>query len=220
MARSFVANDRLAWFSTLPMGNITGGTTTCSVALRMKTTSVTANVHVNSRWDSGSRNGFGLLLNTTANKLQLAAYNATTLQVNMTGTTTVNNGAWHSVILLLNGTTTTLQSMYVDGVLDASVTSSGAWLTNDVWWVFGTDFNAFWGKPVIDYADAGYWTGRHLSADEIAAYAKGCSASNFRANLTAYAPMAREIRDLRGNALQANSGTTASDHPRVIGSLT
>lgn len=217
MARSFAGGtDRVSY--TDVMANMGGPTT---VAFRFKTTQATANVQLFGRWNGSSRNGFAVLLNTTANKLQYVAYGGTSPTVDFTGTTTVNDGTWHSIIILANNLNAAANSFYIDGVSQGSANSSAAWnCLGSNYDMFGDSADTFWATYVGEIADHGHWDGIHLDATEIAAFTSGISARQIRpASLTACAPMVRDYRCLRGNSSPSVVGTTVTDHPRVIGSM-
>jgi hypothetical protein len=55
-----------------------------------------------------------------------------------------------------------------------------------------------------------------LSASDAAALATGASPRLVRPDgLVMYAPLVRELLDLRGTATLTNNGTTVTDHPRI-----
>ena len=75
-----------------------GWLSTGCFSFRMKTTQTTANVVPASIWSTGSRNGFGFILNNTANKLLAQGYGADAgppVGISFLSTTSVNDGNWH-----------------------------------------------------------------------------------------------------------------------------
>jgi prepilin-type processing-associated H-X9-DG protein len=217
MARNFAAaTDRIAYEST----NILVGNPV-SVAFRIKTTQATANVQLAARWSNTSRNGWGVILNNLgANKITIVAYDAGTQRVSATGTTTVNDGNWHSIVATFNGNNGAANVLYVDGVQDATANSSAVWSASNHLVAGGDSYDAFWPTFAGDMADFGYWVNTTLSADDAAAYARGFSAKAIRTPYV-YAPWVRDHQARTAQAIAPSgfSGTTVTDHPRVIGSL-
>lgn len=214
MARTFAGgSDRINCANTTPASSQT-------VALRIKTSQATANTILAARWTSGSRSGWSLIMNNTANKVTINAWNASFQRVNYPGTTTVNDGNWHTLVAMFSVGTNDPNYLYVDGVLDASGITSGTA------WAIGLDLNlswgniGFWAPYVGEMADVGVWTNVHLTADEIAAYHKGFSPKNLRPDaLEIYMPLVRDPADRCGAPTNLFGATSVSDHPRVIGSL-
>ena len=66
-------------------------------------------------------------------------------------------------------------------------------------------------------AEAAIWNAA-LTDDEILSLAKGFTPDQIRPqNLVFYAPLIRELQDLRGGlTITNNNGATVSNHPRVI----
>ncbi len=73
----------------------------------------------------------GLTLSAAFTKAVFTVRDNSNIQVSVTGTTTINNNAWHHLVGVRN-TTTNLMSLYVDGILDGSANgaSLGALTTN------------------------------------------------------------------------------------------
>lgn len=217
MARNFAGgSDRISY----PAANL-GTVSIFAFALRFRTTQATANTLLAARWNSSSRQGWGIILNNTAGKLLAIAYDGTTQILNTgAGATTVNDGNWHT--LVFTGSNQNGQSclLYVDSALDASGVNAGSWpLSQDI--NLGWGSLGFWASYVGDQADAAYWNSAQLTADEAISYHRGFSAGLIRpANQTLYAPLVRDHQARRGVfASTTLLGTTVSDHPRVIGSL-
>jgi len=115
--------DKVAYGGSGYLGHVLG-----CIAFWMRTTQATANAVPISIWNSSSRNGFGFLLNNTANKLTVQCYNTTgTPSINMTGTATMNGGGWKHVALNWNQNNGGTNTCYVDGVSDSTANSSPAW---------------------------------------------------------------------------------------------
>lgn len=191
-----------------------------ALALRFKTTQTTTNAELIGYHNSSTRNGFGIILNNTAGKVTVVAYDATTQRLNMTGTTTVNDGNWHSLVLSANAVNGGTNTLYIDGVQDATANSSAQWgaaANSDL--TLGDSLDTFWPSPVADAADFAFWNGAILTVEEAAAYHKGFSARHFKLdNLETYAPLVRSANCLMGKTTTV-TGTTVVDHPRVIGSM-
>jgi hypothetical protein len=217
MARSFAGGtDRIAWTGLPDLSTIDAS----AVAFRFRTSQSGTSVQIAARWSSVSRAGWGILLNT--NKLQYVVYDGTTLRVNFTGATTINDGNWHNAVALLDGRSGQTNYLYVDGNLEGSGASAFNWGNSGNPLTFGDSYDAFWGSYNGEIADVGYWRGAQPNADEIAAYNKGYSARFIRPQFMAlYAPLVRDHQDRKGLAIASSgfSGTTVSDHPRVIGSM-
>lgn len=174
MAFSFASGD----FVTIPYeGTVWPSfnvTPVWTVVYWMRTTSGTSNESTYSRSQSNSSFGYNMFFNNTANKLS-TQFNGGAGQVGiMTGTKTINDGNWHHVALVSNGASGTLQSQYVDGVLDASTTTGGAFNSSaaNTDGRLGKALDPFWGNYVGDLAEFAAWPFA-LTADEIAYLASG-----------------------------------------------
>lgn len=217
MARNFAGGtDRIAYYSTL-LDSISGSAV--SVAARFKTSSATANAQVLAHWNSGSRRGWGLILNNPAGKILLNAYdNAEAFGIR--STTSVNDGNWHSIVCTMSKSSGQPNIMYIDGVQESTANSGIGWSnlsTNP--FTCGDSYDGFWGSYNGELADIGYWDGI-LTPGEAAACGKGFSPPRVRqAGLKLYVPMVRDNLCRAGNGVSAISGTTVTDHPRVIGSM-
>jgi hypothetical protein len=189
-------------------------------ALRMKSTQATANVLVAAKWNSSSRNGWGLLLNDTANKITAQGWGASSVRVNIHSTTSVNDGNWHHIAFNYNRNNGGSNQLYVDGVQEASANSSSDWNTlGPGFWLELGHHPSFWATLVGDLCEVAEWQGFQLSADEIAAMAKDFAPPAVRKNgLSLYAPLVRDTRSPVNNDITV-VGTTVTDHPRVIGGM-
>lgn len=221
MARSFAGGtDRLNYGgTTLGATKSLGG---CH--FRMKTTQVTVNAVPLSLWTAGSRSGIGFLLNNTLNKMTVQCYGGTgTPAISMTSSQSVNDGAWHDIVLNWNMANGGNNALYIDGAAAVNANAGAAWFGSvDSLPYLGDSNDPFWPSFVGEIAELAYWFDRQLVADEIAALAKGFSPLSIfppgaGGGLAFYAPLVRDAEDhLRGGSL-SSVGTTVSDHPRIIG---
>lgn len=74
--------------------------------------------------DGTTQGGLGIILNPNNTIKVLARFAGGNLNFN--GSTLIQNGTWYHVAILYSGTTTNTIAIYVNGVLDTSVTTSGA----------------------------------------------------------------------------------------------
>lgn len=186
MARLFGSSDII-----LGPVNSVFDTTPATLAFWMNTTQSTSNVEFASRHSaSSSLNGFGLIMNNTAGKLQLYGKNASTQVFGTNGSATVNDGKWHHVALVVDTSTTSNANIcYVDGVVDATMTASAGWSMSGQALRFGKSNDTFWSGYVGNIAEAAWWNVK-LTAAEIAALAGGIIPARVRpGSLQLYAPM-------------------------------
>lgn len=191
-----------------------------AIAFRFKTTQATANVMIVSQWSGGSRNGWGFILNNTAGTLRAQCYgtSAGNIGFEWPSTATINDGAWHSIVLNFNTANGQSNEYFVDGVTEHQANSAVTWtnnISNPV--AIGDNNDTFWPSYVGDFADPAMWNAQ-LSADEVAAYGKGFSPLLIKpASLVWHPPLIRDIPDLRGFATVSTLGApTQSEHPRVF----
>ncbi|PBB79080.1 hypothetical protein CK218_22280 [Mesorhizobium sp. WSM3879] len=214
MARSFAGGtDRLQW--TVPTVPPNAG----CIAFKMKTTQATVNAAVLSYWSGGSRNGWGLILNNTANKILAQGVSSSSAQVQITSTSSVNDGNWRSIAFNYNRAAGGANALFIDGAQEATGNSGSAWTTGSTnfWIVTGDDSDTFWASYVGEIAEIGHWNAQ-LDAAEIASLAKDFSPLLIRpASLIFYAPVVRETRELKAGLAGNTTGGTVSDHPRKIG---
>lgn len=215
MAINFAGgSDRLNYTG---LGTFLAGT----LHLRFKTSlSPATGMVLAARWDSGSRNGFALHVNTS-NKLELLCYPGTASpHVQIASTTTANDGNWHSAVALVRSGSGNNNAVYMDGALEASVNSTGIFGMNDAlnlsWGNIG-----FWTPFNGDMCDVAWWDSIHLDADEIAALGKGFSAKHMRReSLEFYAPLVRATDDRSGGRVASSFGSpSVTPHARVMGSM-
>lgn len=211
--------DRIAFDSLTAQGT----TSVCALAFRFKTTQVTVNAILAARWNSSSRNGWGMILNNTLNKVLLQTYGGASVVASGTSTATVNDGNWHDLVLNHTNASGGTSKVYIDGVLDITTgANSSAVGPNANFLQFGDSYDTFWPSYVGDIADVGFWHGINLTADEVAAYRRGFSARLIQPSIQElYAPMVNDHQDKMGLPIGSAgfSGTTVSAHPRVIGSM-
>lgn len=143
--------------------------------------------------------------------------NAANFWFDLSGSTgqTVLNNTWNHCAVRLSGTTA---ATFGNGIQSEAATGFTVLTTT------GLDrlgIGAFVRGNVLTYsaanfAEVGIWSAA-ITADEIASLARGVSPSLVRPqSLVFYAPLIREIRDVRGGlALTNNNAATVADHPRV-----
>lgn len=216
MARNFNGGtDRVAYAAEME----TVGSLGC-VAFWMKTTQVTANPIPLSMWTSGSINGLGFILNSTAGKIRVIGRAGTsTIRIDLTSTTTVNNGAWHHVLFNFNQANGGANALYINGVSEATGNSSASWAIQNTGSppYLGDNNDAFWPSYVGDMAELALWNTGNLSVGEISALASGFAPPRVRVPHF-YAPLRREVHSLcRAGGAGTATGGTVTDHPRIIG---
>lgn len=207
--------DRLQW--TVPTVPPNVG----CIAFKMKTTQGTVNAAVLSHWSTGSRNGFGFIINNTANKITAQGYNSSAPQISLVSTSSLNDGNWRHVAFNYNRAAGGANALFIDGAQEATGNTSGVWTTasNNFWMALGDNPDAFWPTFVGDNAEVAHWN-TQLDAAEIAALAKGFSPELIRpASLIFHAPIVRETRELRAGLAGNLTGCSVSDHPRTIGAI-
>lgn len=191
--------------------------------VRFKTSQVpTTGIILGARWDGGSRNGFAVhITSSPLGQLILEAWNATTNRVSLSSGVTVNDGNWHSALVLASSGTGATNLMYLDGSLVDSDTSAGTWATQDhlilSWGSLG-----FWNALVGDLADVAVWNDTETwSAADALALSKGYSPSIIHPNaLVLHVPLVRSLVDRYGNTQAFLSGTTVANHPLRLGGIT
>lgn len=212
MARNFAGGT-----DSIRYGAANAMTTGC-IAFWMKTTQATVNAVPVSCWSGSSRTGCGFILNNTANKLLVQCYDGTAARVNLVSSASVNTGSWVHVAFNFNTGNGSSQQLYINGSLDNSTTASAAWSFASTTYVFGDTIDAFWPTYNGDLAEHGIWL-RNLTADEIAALAKGFSPRCI-GGVQGYHPLVRDEYNRRDSFFGSTTGTTVTDHPRIMGGLT
>ncbi|RWA76888.1 MAG: hypothetical protein EOQ28_04180 [Mesorhizobium sp.] len=208
--------------------NFAGGTDAISYSIssmptagcfsfRMKTTQTTVNAAVASIWSNTSRFGFGFILNNTANKLLAlgVGVDAGAIAFSFTSTTTVNDGNWHTIALNWNLVSGQPNSFYVDGNLEGSGNSAVNWFGVGGPIALGDNNDSFWASYVGDLAEVAAWF-RQLSADEMNTLAQDFSPDLLSNGMFFHAPLVRPARDRWGATMTGPTGTTVSDHGRVV----
>lgn len=194
------------------------GVTTGAFAIWVKTTSVTGGVAVVGLWNGSSRTGMGVTFENTG-KMSLLGYDATTARVNLASATSVNSGNWTHIGVNFNTASGSSQQIYINGALDASTTASAVWSFASTTNVLGDSIDAFWASYVGDMAEYGIWD-RNLTADEMAALGKGYAPPQVATDaLNFYAPLVRDHHNKTDSTVSAFTGTTVSDHPRILGGM-
>lgn len=212
MARSFAGGT-----DTIRYGGF-NGVTTGAFSLWVKTTSVTANVACFTAWNGSSRTGMGFIFGNTG-KMNLQGYDGTTARVNLTSTASVNTGSWLHIGVNFNTANSSTQQIYINGSLDTSGAASAAWSFASTTVTLGDPADAFWASYNGEVAELGMFD-RNLSADEMAALAKGFSPVRVAPEpLNFYAPLVRDHHNKTDATVGTFTGTTVSDHPRMMGSL-
>ncbi|OWK20749.1 hypothetical protein AJ88_26245 [Mesorhizobium amorphae CCBAU 01583] len=191
------------------------------MAFMMKTAQVTANAAVLSYWSGVSRDGFGFILNNTANKLLAQGYASSgSPKVNLLSSSSVNDGNWHSIAFNYNRNNGGANALFVDGSQEATGNSASAgWVGghSNIWIAAGDNPDTFWASYVGEIAEIGHWT-VNLDASEIAALAKGFGPKLIRpASLIFHAPVVRETGERKAGLAANITGGGVSDHCRVIG---
>lgn len=220
MARSFAGGtDTIRFIDDASDHYSVPGITGCTIAVRIKTTSAVANVQVVGHWTAASRQGFALLM-SSAGKIGQSCYNVTSNVGGLASTTSVNNGAWHTVFAVMRFANGALNEVFIDGVSEGTFNASALWgVAASNTFVMGDSLDAFWGSYTGELADVTYWS-EPLTAGDAAAYHSGISGCRIQpTKLLLYTPLVRDTLCRRGSVQTSISGTTVSDHPRVIGSM-
>ena len=114
-------------------------------------------------------------------------------------------------------TSNSSRTVYLDGGNSATNTGTSVASTLSTRTNIGVYFNSTAGNYFDGrIAEVGVWNVA-LTADEIASLAKGFSPALIRPqSLTYYAPLVRELTEIRGGLTLTNNNTaTVADHPRV-----
>lgn len=220
MARSFAGGtDKLQYGNAPTAGVWQIG----AVAFWYRFTSATV-MEMFSIYPAGGRNGFGILANPfNAGRIYVEAYDNSAPTAFAASTNPgSNDDNWHHFAYNFNTNNGAANSIYSEGALVTSANASKAWpIDNFVAGApinLGADVSGFYTAYSGSLADLGLWIGGQLTADEIAALAKGASPDRFRPDLLElYVPLVRDTHDLMGRAVSTISGTSIVDHPRVLG---
>ena len=157
------------------------------ISFKLKTTQTTAIALPLSIWTTSSRHGVGFILN------------------------------WHTIGFNWNGVNGGANALFVDGVSEATANSSANWFFD----IPGTPLTlggapSFWASYVGDAAEVAVWIGRQLDVAEHEAL--GLPRNGFSPSKIApsFLPLVRPARDRYGATMTGPTGTTVSDHGRVI----
>ena len=191
-------------------------------SFRMKSTQTTANAVPASIWTSSSRLGFNFTMNGVANKIRAMGIGVGSgdIAFQLYSTTSVNDGNWHTLALNYNSTLGQPNALFVDGVSEASGNSAVNWaIESGVPLALGDNNDTFWPSYVGDLAEVALWN-RQLDVAEHEALGlprNGFSPAKIAPSfLKFHAPLVRQARDRYGSTMTGPTGTTVSDHGRVI----
>jgi hypothetical protein len=219
MARSFNGStDRISLGSP---GTWNPGT----IAFRFKHTSTSVMV-LASIVQNNARRGFSILANPfSVGRIYVECYPGSTptaVGIASSGTPAMNDGNWHHCAFNFNQNNGQSNELFLDGTSVGAANASADW-----GWTHSGDISenidiakdpgGFYANYTGSLADYALWTGVQLTADEIAALAKGVPPNRIRpTSLEIHMPMVRDVRDLRGRAVSVTGGTVV-DHPRLDG---
>ena len=151
------------------------------------------------------------------NRIECAVFKNNTTLIGLDGTTTLSANVWYHVCTTYEFVTdgTSVFRLYFNGTQQASSTTAGGPINQAT---VATEIGRRSGSPQYPanarIADVGIWN-QTLTAEEVGSLADGMSCDKVRPQgLVLYAPLARDLIDLKGNALTNNSATVA-DHPRI-----
>lgn len=189
-----------------------------AISLWIKTTQTTVNACVASRWSGTSRNGWGLLINNTANKVSFVGYSATTQRLLLASSVSINGGGWVHIGVNMQGGNGATNTIYINGASDGSQNSSALWADSKANFLqLGDQTDAFWPTYVGDIAEVAVWWNTNLTAAGFAALAAGFSPRAVRAaSLVHYLPLVNDATDFCKSPYPTVVGTTVTDHPRII----
>lgn len=188
-------------------------------AFWMKTTQATANAVPASYISGLTRNGFIFVLNNTLNKILVQGYDPSAARVALVSTTSVNDGNPHLVVFNFNRANGGANALFIDGTSEATGNSSASWtvVSSDFFMQLGDQVDTFWPSYIGDVWEVGYWNA-NLTADEIAALAKGFSPKTIRQSaLIDYWPLVRGSNGIKGIIPNDELGTTVVPHGRIMG---
>src|SRR6188768_753439 len=165
------ANDRVHYADEI---GVFGGAQQFAVACRIRTTQIAGGNHamIFSHWSGSSSGGYGLMLAAGTGHLFALANGGGAMGI--AGSTDMNDGNWHSVVVNYNNASGGANAIYLDGVLYVSGNSSSNWFGAFQYFTIGRSFDSFWGTIQGDVADVARWQ-RQLTIDEIGALAAGFS---------------------------------------------
>lgn len=159
--------------------------------------------------------GFNLIHNATAGVVRVNVQQAGgTAQIASTTTNMVLN-KWHHVCGVFSSSTS--RSAYIDGGNSAGPNTVSVTPNNVSTTLIGVAwFNSYLSYIPGNVADVGIWNAV-LTTSEIASLAQGVSCRLIRPqSLVFYAPLIRNLVDVRGSLTLTNIGSaTVADHPRI-----
>lgn len=154
---------------------------------------------------------------TNINRIDSAVYKSGGASTVLGGTTTLSANVWYHVCttyqFVADGTS--VYRLYFNGTEQASSTTAvGPINQATVATEIGRRSGSVQYPANARMADVGIWN-QTLTAAEVASLADGMSCDKVRPQgLVLYAPLVRDLIDLKGNTLTNNS-TTVVDHPRI-----
>lgn len=198
----------------LVTANATTPATATWAAWIFQNASPTANQRIFSKENSGSTTLDDLICPSGGTVILNAKFTVTSGQWSCPSPAT---GAWHHVAVTYdNSLAANAPVMYVDGVsqtVTTAIPAVGAYSSFADLWRVGNRGNH--DRSFKDFlAEAAMWN-RILTADEIAALAKGFSPSNFVRGRVLYCPMVRDAVDLSASAAASAGSTAVAAHPRT-----
>ncbi len=190
-----------------------------TISMWSKTSQSPANIFLNGRLDSATRDGFVLFIKNDANE-SLACQVADSGGVinNLISTTPdILDGAWHHIALQFRQANGAECAVYVDGTQSTSGTNSAAWTFDSQTLRWGDAPDTFWASHAGDIAEAAWYTGI-LTVAEIKSLSNNYSPLLVRPeNLISYWDIVRGINDRVSAHNMTITGTvTASSHPSTI----
>lgn len=163
----------------------------------------------------GSTNANGCRLQiTSGNRLQLLHIGAQQANISQTDTQAAT-GTWLHVCGVYASLSS--RSLYVNGVLQAATTTDITSQTAFEVIIVGARQLTTLGQFLDGYiGDFGVWNAA-ITADEVVSLSKGFACSKIRPqSLVFYAPLSRNLTDVRGNlAITNNNAATVANHPRI-----
>lgn len=216
MAYEFTASNQ-----SLSFPSLTFGTADMTIAMKFQTSSSVQYAQLIGNevtTTGGQADGFTLLINhNSATDGQIRLYISTgsgATNVASATATDWSDGALHDVALVRSGNTFTIW-------VDAVDRGSGSWtpeIDGATTTYIGRN-NAFSPRNLVgSVSEVGIWTGAALNSTEITALYRGFTANQIRPqSLSFYAPLVRDLLDVRGGiAITNNNGATIATHPRII----
>lgn len=158
---------------------------------------------------------FRFALNGTTTRALFSAFDTTV--ANVASTTPYNASAWNMITGV--GTSSTSRTIYLNNG-GSSTNTTAKTPTSPTRWILGGNWTAGAPAPQLEgyMAEVAIWDVA-LSTAEIASLYTGVKAQFIRpANLKMYAPIIRDIIDVRGNTTSiTNNNTTVQNHVRRYG---